>query len=495
MFPESIKQLFTTYTMPDAAKKGAEGASKFVSQIDAAKLLDQIASANNPEFLTETAIQSEQLIHSNKPGIRHTVEKWTLPPIVGMAGAAVPAYITYKILPHVALPATKFIGGLLLHTTAALASTLYHAFPVATTVGGLAIAGTGAFAASRNLTGFNTQEAASKAFYAGVGAISAVAFGTMWMIGRFAMNTMQKSYERVEDEYATLKAHEESKMVESLKQVYTLMGDELAARFMLAKDDPVAIEKLKEQTSTLEAKLKMAAEEFAQAGLKGSDISEILQPLRRTLTIITNTKLELRSSDTQNDNKFNAYLLATLTPKSDLGLSSVAKSEVKEAHKSELPFYHKAAGYAKGLAFGALSTFSIAALSNFGLPSLLSTGAGFAVGYGVANRAISQMQTEQNASEMAVKAHTVKAREELGKIYGGVAEFLRQEKQEAMTDEKKQSLQQIASAIHAKMVSISTKIDCEKGLNSGIILRPLQDALKEILNPQPVVQVNSAPAA
>ncbi len=473
--------------MPAAAE--VKGASKFIAQVEAAKLLDGISGAQeDSQFITEVAAKSLETTKANQPGLRHTIEKWTVPPVVGAAAAAVPGFLGY----HFGLPVTKFVANLCWDVTASVASR----YPIATAAVGL---GTAGFAALAVYNEPDPTEVAAEACWGTVQAVTVATLGTMYLAGSWAMNNVKGGYDEVEKGYNRLKEQETEKIVESLESVYAKMGDELAARFKKAFNDPAALEQLKYDATDLQEKLGQAAQVFTKCGLKKRDISDILAPMKRAINEIQNAKLELRSGLSQTDNQYNAQLLELLSNDADIALSERAKGELRAAQNSHLPFYHEAAGYAKGLMIGALSTVGVAGLLSGVLAaagatlSPLTTAGATAVGLLVGSsqnvREITKAANERAKSNQAVASHTQAAETELKQVYDGVASFLASRQAQANNDQKRLRLMQQAEKIKEKMAPIAQAIRTEAGLDAEKILTPLNKRLAEIL------AVNSMQAA
>lgn len=495
-------------------------ASRRVAQYDAINMIERVRTATqHSDFMTETANRCSDVIREKQPGIRHTIEKWTIPPVAGLAAAGATLTGSFYAIQHFGPKAAELTFGLLWAMTKQIVSTstgtidaLWQSYPLTTAFATTTCVAGAAAAIYRNP--IDPKKVALKTANYTLKTLTTITLGAMWAIGGWAMGNLRDSYAQVEKDFAKLKANEYGKMISSLTTIYHAMGDELSARFLLAKDNPVEMDALIDLAKELNVKLKEATTAFRACGLHASDASMIFERLSRAIGVIIH-RLELRSPTTQADVQYNLTLLQNNLRHADIGLSQRAKNECRRAQSSRLPDYHEALGYVRAGGIASLATVSVPAVmagalyigENIsgvpffantlgGISSSNSTGTvalsvlcglgtltlGVKTGIRFFQHAVNQTYDQRERSEAAVRRHTELAVEELKRVYLSIAEYLQKEHKTAASMEQREQLKQNAFLIEQKLPSIEEKIRMAGTIDPDKILSPLRSTLKMIIS-------------
>lgn len=152
-----------------------------------------------------------------------------------------------------------------------------------------------------------------------------------------------------------------SHLLDHLIKIFNRDADKLLNQFNVAQHDPRDLYQLKQLANDLEGQLPVISGELTKLELSSAETSQILNSLSEAIRTIQNAKLEVKSSNSDLDNEYNAKLMITLPVSSKTSMTAQALKQIQTAKANKLGIMHTAKSYAASALSGIASSIAVPA--------------------------------------------------------------------------------------------------------------------------------------
>lgn len=248
-----------------------------------ALMLNKLSQQLEPGYLTDTGFQCRQVIDANKPGIRHHLGKWILPPLAGVAAAGVTGSLLYAAAPYAVPALARFTGNLLLNTTKSLVSSTWENYGAYSLIAGTGAASIAVATGAKATQGIGLKNV-TNVFLASFYTLAGAALFTMKSVGSMVSDNVKETFVQNEKAFPELKAEEEKKLVKSEKRAFKQMAKFLEKCY--TEQSASRKEKIQSYVPEIEKKIQALSIKYKEDGIKTSDITKITRPLVEQLELI-----------------------------------------------------------------------------------------------------------------------------------------------------------------------------------------------------------------
>lgn len=293
-----------------------------------------------------------------------------------------------------------------------------------------------------------------------------------------------KDYIRIEDDLKKGIEKNYKKIHDHLLNIFNEDSNALMLTYGQLKDDPAQLYEFQKYLIPLNKKLPYFAKELVKLGLSSSDVSNILYKFSESLKFILSKKLEARNPTSEDNDKYNAKLLACMPPNQNISIPPNAKKHINLSKKYKLSLSFTVKRYLNSTLSGISSTLAlplIAAAASFahtptyeattgqllsavkeGTTNSLSGSAiaagavtavtALGVGLGIAKTmSDSYNKTKANSDQLRLK-HSEQAKQEILSFYNGIANYFYKQIEAAKDDTH------LLNTLKTEMAVIQTKL-------------------------------------